>query len=288
MKKILVTGARGQLGKAIQNADKGHLDMEFTYLDVEDLDLRDEAAVLKWFGTHPFDYLVNCAAYTAVDAAEKNQDEAFALNRDIPALLGKICRVSGCRMIHISTDYVFDGSQCTPYLETSEPRPLSVYGRSKLAGEKALWDNPCATIIRSSWLYSEFGSNFVKTVIRLAKERKKISVVCDQVGTPTSANDLAKAILSIIRNSEAAAYLPGVYNYSGEGLCSWYDFAWEITRGMSLDCEVIPLTTDEYPLPAKRPCYSVLHKGKIKKTFGIEIPYWKESLMKTLAILANN
>jgi dTDP-4-dehydrorhamnose reductase len=282
MKHILVTGGNGQLGSALKDMAGENGQFSWGFIDYPDPDLTDRQKTLDYFNNHRTDYIVNCAAFTAVDEAEKRPGDAFAVNAGIPETLGMICQERAIRMIHISTDYIYNGNASIPHTEDESPDPQSVYGSSKLAGEQVLWENPLAIVIRTSWLYSEYGHNFLKTMLRLGSERNDIGVVYDQAGTPTYAGDLAAAIVSVIRFSEAQTYLPGIYNYSNEGICSWFDFAWEIMKMSGSECIVKPILTKDYPLPAKRPAYSVLNKTKIKETFGITIPHWKESLTKAL------
>lgn len=275
---VLVTGARGQLGRSILNSGQSDPGIKMTGIDREDLDLTKATDVKAYFSRQHFDYVVNCAAYTQVDQAEKQRGAAFALNGTVPALLAKLSMEESFRIIHISTDYVFDGNSSVPYTETDSPKPLSVYGMSKMEGERNLMDCSNAMVIRSSWLYSEYGNNFARTMLRLGRERDKLNVVFDQTGTPTYGSDLARAILDIIRISEQGSFQSGIFHYSNEGVCSWYDFAWEIMQVAGLTCNILPIRTEEYPLPARRPSYSVLDKTKIRHEFGLEIPYWKESL----------
>lgn len=277
-KHILVTGANGQLGESFKYINKELFPFECTYIDIGDVNLTYESDVRHYFDNNQFDYVINCAAYTNVDQAEQNTEEAFAANADVPKLLGEISIQKSFRLIHISTDYIFSGNTSIPYKETSKPFPLSSYGKSKLEGEMALRNNTNAIVIRSAWLYSEYGTNFVKTMLRLGGEKKELGVVSDQIGSPTYAADLATAILYIIKSSEQNKFIPGIYHYSNEGICSWFDFAWEIMKITGLPCKIIPIGTAEYPLPAKRPAYSVLDKSKIKKVYRLEIPHWKESL----------
>jgi dTDP-4-dehydrorhamnose reductase len=288
MKNILVTGGNGQLGSSLRNISPSFHDFTFSFIDYEDLDLTDAVRVNEYFKSHPTDYIINCAAFTAVDQAESQPEEAFNVNAVIPLILAGIAVFYNIRVLHISTDYVYDGTLSLPHTENERPAPASVYGRSKLEGEKSLRDNRLAIIIRTSWLYGEFGKNFLKTVLRLGNERKELGIVFDQTGTPTYSGDLAQTLLEIIRFSESNKFMPGTYNYSNEGVCSWFDFATEIMLLSSRNCHVKPIRTSEYPLPAKRPEYSVLDKSKIKRTFGIEIPHWKDSLSTALANLEKN
>ncbi len=279
MKSILVTGANGQLGSAIRSAAINHTELQFTYIDIQDLDLTNEELTNQFFNENHFDFVYNCAAFTAVDKAEELQDEAFEVNAGIPEILGKICAHSNTFLIHISTDYVYDGRRNVPHVEDEIPFPLSVYAMSKLEGEKKLWDNNHAMVIRTSWLYSEKGNNFLKTMVRLMNERKELGVVFDQTGTPTYAADLASTLLHMTEYSIHHSFKPGIYNYSNEGVCSWYDFATAIKELTGSSCNIKPIRTSEYPSPAKRPDYGVLDKSKIKRNFGITIPYWRDSLI---------
>lgn len=279
--KILVTGAYGQLGNEIKCfADKFPW-WQFIYTDVDTLDITDENAVESFIQKSNPDVIINCAAYTAVDKAESDIESAKKVNELAPKLLARYARKVKSEFIHISTDYVFNGKAFTPYSEDDEVNPQSVYGVTKLNGEKScVEENPRCLIIRTSWLYSAFGNNFVKTMLRLGSERDQLKVVFDQIGTPTYAADLANSILSIIRDAEKnkLSFVPGIYHYSNEGVASWYDFAKAIFEISDVECDVSPVRSSEFPTPAKRPGYSVLDKSKIKNTFGISIPYWKDSL----------
>ena len=279
--KVLVTGANGQLGSEIKSKANNFSGFEFLFTDVNELDLTDFDAVMTYCNQEKPSYIINCAAYTAVDVAETDTELATLINTKVPSFLGKVAKSINSKVIHISTDYVFDGLSCTPYREADLVDPDSVYGKTKLNGEIALVkEDPKAIIIRTSWLYSSFGKNFVKTMIKLGQERDELKVVCDQVGTPTYAADLADAILSMIEKTtaEETAWKAGIYHYSNEGVCSWYDFAKAIHEFGNIECNVHPIPTEEYPTPAKRPAYSVLNKSKIKRNFGIAIPYWRDSL----------
>jgi dTDP-4-dehydrorhamnose reductase len=288
MINILITGSNGQLGTAIRELSSGYEEFLFTYIDINELDLTNETEVRKYFLQRRFNYIINCAAYTAVDQAEKQPDKAFAVNAGIPQLLASICSDTDTKLIHISSDYVYDGKQSTPHVEEEDLQAVSVYAKTKLSGEKALWDNSKVIIIRTSWLYYESGNNFLKTMIRLSKEREELGVVSDQAGTPTYALDLAETILKIVAFSEINGFKSGIYNYSNEGVCSWFDFAFEIMRFTGSRCLIKPIRTKEYPLPAYRPEYSVLDKNKIKQTFGLTIPYWRDSLFKSVEKLKKN
>lgn len=282
--KILVTGSNGQLGNEIKVLSTLYPNFEFLFHDVDSLDITNKEQLKTFFEQQQPQWLVNCAAYTAVDKAESDYDIALLINGKAVENLAEAALISKAKIIHISTDYVFDGTANLPYKEEDSINPVSAYGKSKLAGEKALKGNKNAVIIRTSWLYSAFGNNFVKTMIRLGKEKDQINVVFDQIGTPTYALDLARAILDIIAQ-EDKNFTPGIYHYSNEGVCSWYDFAQEIMSHKGLSCKVNPVESSEFPSPTKRPAFSVLNKKKIKTTFGISIPYWKDSLMHCLTRL---
>lgn len=277
MANILVTGANGQLGMELRKIGFTALDEVF-YTDAEELDITDKAAVESFVKDREIDTIINCAAYTAVDKAEEEPELAARINTEAVAHLADVAEKYNCLLIHISTDYVFDGTGEEPYTEKSRTCPTSVYGKTKLAGERAVRKSGCCyIIIRTAWLYSAYGHNFVKTILQLADERPEIPVVSDQIGTPTYAGDLAKAIVSIMDNDNRADY-EGIYHFSNEGVCSWFDFAEEIVRLGKKACKVMPVTTVEYPSKTKRPAYSVLDKTKIKRTFDLEIPDWKEAL----------
>lgn len=279
MKTILVTGANGQLGNSIRLKANQHPQYNFLFTDVDTLDITDAAAVKAMVKDNQVNYILNCAAYTAVDKAEDNEDLCRRLNCDAVHVLGEAAREANAKIIHVSTDYVFSGTNYRPYKETDDTRPVSAYGRTKLAGEEALVKVcPDAVIIRTAWLYSEFGNNFVKTVLRLGKERDQLGFVFDQAGTPTYAGDLAEAILTVITADEKGTFVPGIYHYSNEGVCSWYDFTVKVLQIAGIECNVRPIETKDYPTRAVRPPYSVLNKGKIKETYGITIPHWEESL----------
>lgn len=279
MKTILVTGANGQLGNSIRVLAGQYPQYNFLFTDVDTLDITDPAAVKAAVKDNQVNYIINCAAYTAVDKAEDNEELCRRLNSFAVCVLGEAAREAGAKMIHVSTDYVFSGTGYCPYKETDGTRPVSVYGRTKLAGEEGLMEVcPDAVIIRTAWLYSEFGRNFVKTVLRLGKERDELGFVFDQVGTPTYAGDLAAAILSVVTADEKGAFVPGIYHYSNEGVCSWYDFTVKILQIAGIDCRIRPIETKDYPTKAVRPPYSVLNKNKIKETYKIVIPHWETSL----------
>jgi len=282
---ILITGANGQLGKSIQKLAPSYTDYDFTYTDYEELDITNFEQVKKYFSDHQFDVLINCAAYTAVDKAEEEEDKARLLNVTATEHLAKLAKEFNIYLIHISTDFVFDGEKKLYYTEIDKPNPLSIYGKTKADGENAITKNAGnAIILRTSWLYSEFGNNFLKTIIRLANERDSLNIVDDQTGTPTYAGDLAKFILDTLPKTTE---IKGVhtYHYSNAGETSWYGFAKAIVNIMGIRCKIKPIPTRNYPLPAQRPAYSVMTKEKIISEFDIAIPYWKESLKKCIAIM---
>ena len=283
MKNILKTGANGQLGNEMRVLSEEKKENTYFFTDVAELDICNEQAVKDFVKANDIHVIVNCAAYTAVDKAEENIEFCTKLNADAVGYLAKAAEASQAEFIQISTDYVFDGTAHTHYRETEPTCPNSVYGSTKLAGEQnALTLCSLSMVIRTAWLYSTFGNNFVKTMIRLGKERDTLGVIFDQIGTPTYARDLARAIYAAIRQGVT----PGVYHFSNEGVCSWYDFTKTIHRLAGIkDCKVNPLHTEEYPTPAKRPHYSVLDKTKIKATYGIEIPYWMDSLQACVSEL---
>ena len=280
---ILITGCNGQLGNEMQLLEESHPQHSYFNTDVAELDITNQEAIETFVEEHHIDGIVNCAAYTAVDKAEDNEELCTKLNAEAPAYLAAAIGKRGGWMIQISTDYVFDGTQHTPYTEEADTCPNSVYGKTKLVGELNV-QKFCeqSMIIRTAWLYSTFGNNFVKTMIRLGKEKPELGVIFDQIGTPTYARDLAVAIFAAIEQG----IVPGVYHFSNEGVISWYDFTKAIHRIAGITtCHVRPLHTSEYPTPAKRPHYSVLDKTKIKRVYGIEIPYWEESLHVCIAKL---
>ena len=270
MKQILVTGCKGQLGNEIQLlAPKYAETCHFFFTDKEELDITNRKAVYAFIEQNHISIVINCAAFTAVDKAEDNAELCDLLNHVAPGYLAEAVASVGGSMIQVSTDYVFDGTGCTPYKEDDATNPQTVYGRTKLAGEESVIRS-CAgsMVIRTAWLYSTFGNNFVKTMIRLGKERDALGVVFDQIGSPTYARDLARSIMQIVDKG----IIPGVYHFTNEGVCSWYDFTRAIHRLEGIDsCKVSPIHTEDYPVPAQRPHYSVLDKSKIKETFGIDI-----------------
>ena len=278
--KILITGCNGQLGNEMQLLEKENPQHTYFNTDVAELDITDQKAIEKFVSENAIDGIVNCAAYTAVDKAEENQNLCMKLNATAPDYLAQAIEKRGGWMIQISTDYVFDGTNHKPYTEADSVCPNSTYGRTKLAGEQAVMAG-CkkSMIIRTAWLYSTFGNNFVKTMIRLGKEKPELGVIFDQIGTPTYARDLAVAIFAAINQG----IVPGIYHFSNEGVISWYDFTKAIHRIAGITtCRVRPLHTEEYPTPANRPHYSVLDKTKIKQTYGIEVPYWEDSLIECI------
>ena len=283
MTRILVTGASGQLGQCLHDILAKDPDLDVTYTDSDTLDITDREEVDHFIRENKFDYIINCAAYTAVDKAETDDLRAAAVNTGAVGNLAQAADRNGVRVIHISTDYVFPGNGYRPYEENDEPYPRSIYGRTKLEGE-GLLTSFCqnALIIRTAWLYSQYGSNFVKTMLRLANENKEINVVADQIGTPTYAGDLAQAIYDIIRSPK---WVPGIYHFTNEGVASWYDLTKAIFEIQKRNVKVNPITTSQYPTPAKRPQYSVLSKNKIKNTYKLDIPYWRESLERCLSLL---
>lgn len=289
MKTVLVTGANGQLGSSLRVLSRQYLSYTFLFTDVDELDICNREAVNAYVKEHRVDYILNCAAYTAVDAAEDNEALCRQINCEAVRNLGEAASETGARVIHISTDYVFDGTGHRPYAESDAPCPVSVYGQTKLAGEQALAEVcPDSVVIRTAWLYSEYGRNFVKTMLRLGKEKEEISVVFDQVGTPTHAGDLAKAVWAVVEAAEEGKFQPGIYHFSDEGVCSWYDFTIKIFQLAGLDCRVKPIESKDFPSRAVRPPYSVLNKGKIKVTYALTIPHWEESLRGCLAALGEN
>ena len=277
---ILITGCNGQLGNEMQLLEEVNPQHTYFNTDVAELDITDQQAIETFVNENQIDGIVNCAAYTAVDKAEDNERLCTLLNAEAPAYLAAAIGKRGGWMIQISTDYVFDGTQHTPYTEEADTCPNSVYGKTKLVGELNV-QKFCeqAMIIRTAWLYSTFGNNFVKTMIRLGKEKPELGVIFDQIGTPTYARDLAVAIFAAINQG----IVPGIYHFSNEGVISWYDFTKAIHRLAGITtCHVRPLHTSEYPTPANRPHYSVLDKTKIKQTYHLEVPYWEESLAECI------
>lgn len=287
---ILITGANGQLGSELKKlAISAPPSTIFTFTDIEELNITDSATVRAFFEQNQFDFCINAAAYTAVDKAETDQEKAQLINVEAVRLLAEQCHRQNAVFIHVSTDYVFDGKSYLPYSENDMTSPTSVYGITKLAGEQiAFQENPQTIVLRTAWLYATFGHNFLKTMLRLAETKSSISVVADQIGTPTYAEDLAQTILQIIdflKVSTKNETLFGVYHYSNEGVASWYDFAHAIFEMKNVKIALKPIKSSEYPTPAARPAYSVLDKSKIKSSFGVQIPHWRESLKKCIEAL---
>ena len=282
MLNILITGANGQLGRSLQRLG-GVSPHNYICTDVAELDITDAGAVLRAVREQRIDVIVNCAAYTDVEKAEEAEARADLLNHKAAGNLAAAAKETGATLFHVSTDYVFDGTAHTPYTEDVTPSPLGAYGRTKLAGERAVMASGCRYLIfRTAWLYSEYGKNFLKTMLCLSSERERLQVVFDQIGTPTYAGDLALALFSII---EAGRYAgnEGVYHFTNEGVCSWYDFATEIAAAAGHDkCRIIPCHTSEFPTKATRPAYSVLDKTKVKQTFQMDIPHWREAMLYCL------
>ena len=278
--KVLVTGANGQLGKEIKFLLKQKPEIEFFGTDIDTLDITDKNAIDKYITDNKINFIVNSAAYTAVDLAEDEVETAYKVNTDAVENLSKISDKYSLGFITVSTDYVFDGHFFKPIKENQIPNPVSVYGKSKYEGEKkAISHNQNSIIIRTSWLYSKYGKNFVKTMLALSNEKEQLTVVDDQISSPTFARDLAKVIIEMILQSKNN--LPeysGIYHFSNEGICSWYDFAYEIIKLSGNECKILPVPSENYPTKAARPFYSVLDKNKIKKSLNIEIPHWKDSL----------
>jgi dTDP-4-dehydrorhamnose reductase len=274
--KILVTGSNGQLGSDLRDLAASYPQNEFVFTDVAELSITDRDAVNSFFANERPAYLVNCAAYTAVDKAESEKPLSDEINGTAVGILASACQEHGTRFIHISTDYVFNGEASSPLKETDQVDPVNAYGASKLLGEQlAIQNNPSVIIIRTSWVYSFYGKNFVKTMMRLMSEKQSLGIIDDQLGSPTYAADLAEAIMQIISSGK---WEQGIYNYSNDGVISWFDFANEIKHQIGSNCIVNPLTTEQFPTPAKRPKYSVLDKSKIQHTFSISLKDWKESL----------
>ncbi len=286
--KILVTGANGQLGNELRRICKNFPGLEFIFTDVDMLDITNPDAVSVFMEASKPAIVVNCAAYTDVDGSEENSKQARKVNALAPQVLAAASAMQDTFLIHVSTDYIFDGTKGAPYNEDDEPNPISAYGSSKLEGEEkisSVFDN--YLILRTSWLYSEYGHNFVRKILELSKDRDVIEVVNDQIGSPTYARDLANCIIDIIIKSilNPKAYLPGIYNYANQGECSWYEFAKEIVELSGNKCEVKPIPSAQYPTKAKRPAYSVLETAKIRNAFGIGIPNWRDSLKECISVI---
>ena len=286
MTTILITGSNGQLGNEMQQAAVRFPDFKYIYTDVAELDICDKSALDAFVKVNNVNVIVNCAAYTAVDKAEDDVELCYKINRDAVRNIAEVATENKVKVVHVSTDYVFDGTNYLPYTEDMPVCPATVYGKSKLEGEQALLGN-CkeSVIIRTAWLYSSFGNNFVKTMIKLGTERDSLGVIFDQVGTPTYAADLADAIMQLLSSEN---FVPGIYHFSDEGVCSWYDFTKTIHRMANITCDVKPIETKDYPARTPRPHFSVLNKGKIKSTYGISIPHWEVSLEKCIGLLHNS
>jgi len=283
-KVILVSGKNGQLGKELQDisvADENH---EYIFFDRDELNIADETALKQAFEKYQPSFFINCAAYTAVDKAETEQEKAYLINAEAVGNIAKQCHQFNATLIHVSTDYVFDGKGTSPYKTDNETSPVNYYGYTKLLGEQlAINNNPNTIVIRTSWVYSKYGNNFVKTMLRLMNERKEINVVSDQLGSPTYAKDLAEAIMKTVNSQQST--VNGIYHFSNDGIISWYDFAIAIKEIKQLNCIVNPIPTSSYPTPAKRPAYSGLDKTKISDTFNIRLKNWKDSLQECLQLL---
>lgn len=287
--KILVTGSQGQLGREIKRILDGKPHIEAVYVDKEELDITDAKAVEAFLRIGGFTHVINCAAYTAVDRAEEEKAACAAVNMTGVENIARWAEELDFRIVHISTDYIFDGTACRPYAETDKPSPLNVYGSTKRKGETALLGlAPASVIVRTGWLYSPHGHNFVKTIMARGREARHTEVVVDQIGTPTYAADLAGAVIDIVT---ASTWTPGIYNYSNEGVASWYDFAVAVLNAAGMDDRarrLVPILSSDYPTPAIRPQYAVLDKSKIKATFGIDIPHWQYSLQQCIERINSN
>ena len=286
MTTILITGSNGLLGNEMQQAAVRFPNFNYIYTDVAELDICDKSALDAFVKANNVNVIVNCAAYTAVDKAEDDVELCYKINRDAVRNIAEVASDNKVKVVHVSTDYVFDGTNYLPYTEDMPVCPATVYGKSKLEGEQALLKN-CkeSVILRTAWLYSSFGNNFVKTMMKLGTERDSLGVIFDQVGTPTYAADLADAIMQLISSE---TFVPGIYHFSDEGVCSWYDFTKTIHRMANITCDVKPIETKDYPARTPRPHFSVLNKGKIKSTYGISIPHWEVSLEKCIGLLHNS
>lgn len=284
MAVILITGAKGQLGSELKRLSRNYAGYDFIFTDIEELDISDTRETAGFIKAAVPDWIINCAAYNSVDKAESEPDKAMLINGTAVKNIAEALKDSECRLIHVSTDYVFDGQANIPYDETAATGPLTVYGRSKLTGEKYALSHNRSMVIRTSWLYSAFGANFVKTIISKARENETVNVVFDQAGTPTWAADLAGAIMkivsSVIRNQ--IAFNAGIYHYSDEGVCSWFDFATAIIEESGLSCRINPIRSSAFRSAAVRPAYSVLDKARIKENYNIDIPHWRTSLRKCI------
>ena len=283
--KVLVTGANGQLGSALRRVLDREMPGEAIYTGREDLDLTDAAAVEVFMRDREVTHVVNCAAYNAVDRAEEEKRECALVNTDAVKNLAAAADLLGAKIIHLSTDYVFDGTNHRPYRESDKVNPISQYGTTKRKGETSLLAlAPESIIIRTAWLYSDTGHNFVRTMLAMAEKQDRIRVVCDQIGTPTYARDLANAILAVLKSHQ---WVAGIYHFTNEGAASWYDFAKAIFRIAGKDVNVVPIPTEDYPTPASRPAYSILDRSRIKATYGVEIPHWEEALADCIKLIQN-
>lgn len=283
--KVLVTGANGQLGCALRRLLDREMPGEAIYTDKQELDLTDAAAVENFIRDNEVTHIVNCAAYTAVDRAEEEKRECALINTDAVKNLAAAADLLGAKIIHISTDYVFDGTNHRPYRESDKVNPISQYGTTKRKGETALLAlAPESIIIRTAWLYSDTGHNFVKTILSLAEKQNEIRVVCDQIGTPTYARDLAEAVLAVLKSHQ---WVAGIYHFTDEGAASWYDFAKAILRIAGKKTRVVPIPTEDYPTLAQRPAYSILDRSRIKATYGVEIPHWEDALADCVKLILN-
>jgi len=287
MAGILITGAKGQLGNELRNVSRQYYGYDFTFTDIDTLDISNATVTKEFINNLKPDWIVNCAAYNLVDKAESEPDAAMLINGIAVKNITEAISGSECRFIHISTDYIYGGSSNVPYNEDVVPDPRSAYARSKLAGEKHALMHPGSMIIRTSWLYSSYGNNFVKTMLKYGSEREFLKVVFDQTGTPTYAADLADAIMKIISGviRNQFAFIAGVYNYSNEGVCSWFDFATEIINDAGLNCRVHPVLSKDFQQAATRPSYSVMDKTKIRENYNLEIPHWRTSMIKCLKLI---
>lgn len=284
--KVLVIGKNGQIGQSLKKIADDYPDVEFFFVGRDEIDLSESASIQDYFQDKAYSAIINCAAYTKVDKAEAEQHLADKINHLSVRQLAEIAKQKDAFFIHISTDYVFDGTNHKPYKETDETNPINIYGLTKLKGEHAMQEvYPNGAIIRTSWVFSEFGNNFLKTMIGLAKENKSINVISDQIGTPTYATDLAKVIMTVLLNHDASEPSLETYHYSNDGISSWYDFAKAIFEFYNLDCEVNPIQSKDYPTPAKRPFFSVLNKSKINHRFYIKPIYWKDSVHKCIELM---
>jgi dTDP-4-dehydrorhamnose reductase len=290
MISVLVTGANGQLGSEIRRISAEYPEMSFLFTDIDELDITNQGAVKDFLDENPVQFLVNCAAYTAVDRAEDEPEAAMLLNGTAPAILASESVRRNIQLIHISTDYVFDGEKNHPYCEDDPVNPRTVYGQTKLTGEKAVRESGKGIIIRTSWLYSVFGHNFVKTILRLSKEKESLQVVFNQTGSPTNAWDLARAVLEMIRKEYQEGKKPryDLYHFSNQGICSWYEFALAVVGMSGSDCTVEPVESKDYPTRTVRPRYSVFSKARFQADYPINIPHWKDSLKVCMEELMNN